>query len=317
MKQLTIFSLILVILLSGTLFSQTNIETPNRDTISPSNLIMTNDNKADRDFNELTDQPVIGTDPETNKSREKGEERVEIPAKTNSKKEVKEEPSSWMVNLGFFYLLPYGNFKTKFSEGVEDESKNLFYRIPFNSWNDPLYVMLNFDWVIDLLPMLKTRIGWGVGFNFAGSGDEDESILVDMDSDLGKDHTSAFYAVYNNYHFPLEINIRIQPFSLLIFDLYSGAGLGGFMGIYTYNELVEKERSSYEEQFEKTFFIFKPYINIFLGVSFEVIEEINEFFLEFRYKIAKNPIITNDFLQPNRSVQFQVAGLMIGLGFRY
>ncbi len=243
-------------------------------------------------------------------------------ASSEKKVESKETPSSMMVNFGFFWLQANGKFKKKFSAGYED-SNNIYYRMPFNSWNDSFYVIFSFDWKIDILSQLNSQAGWGFGFNFAGSGGDDDAIKVEADTDLGIANTGEFYAIYNNYHFPLFVNASIQPLDLSIFKFYTGLGCGGLIGIYTYNELADKERSSLEEESEQIFFKFIPFVHIFLGVHFEIIEDINEFFFEINYRFAKDPVITNDLLHrtksttPRRSVQFQVSGILIGFGFRY
>lgn len=239
---------------------------------------------------------------------------------TNTNIVEKEEPTSLMVNCGLMFLQTKSAFSTPFSSGLKGEKT--YYRMPFNSWNDSFYIKYSHDWLIDFLPSLGTRVGWGVELNFGGSGNNNPSEKVPADSDLGLAEGTEFYAIYNCYHLPMYAHTRVYPYSISIFDFYTGVGGGMIWGIYTYNELVEKDRSAYEEQSEQTFFRGFPFIDISIGVNFEIIDFFYPFFLELNYRIAYDPVVTNEFLRltkstQERSVRFQASGLFIGIGSRY
>ncbi|MDD5065958.1 MAG: hypothetical protein PHF84_02810 [bacterium] len=219
--------------------------------------------------------------------------------------------SSRMVNLGFYYLLADSSFKEKFSSGQSGQT--VYYRMPFNSWNDPFSVILDYDWKFFDLPML--RWGWSIGFNLAGSGNGDDSILVKKETDLGQAHQGEFYVIYNDYHFPFFINIKFQPLEFSIFKFYLGAGAGALFGIYTYNELTTKERSAYDEQYERMATVFKPMGRVFLGFTFDVSSDFSTMFLEMSYTVIQDPVVLNDAL--HRHVSFQISGFSLGFGFRY
>ncbi len=314
MKQIIL--ILLIIIIPDLLSSQTN-NIDNDTSIESSIQINTNIKKELPVVKE--GEPIIVAEEDKPIIVEKDKKIEEIEVNTNIEKSTNSK-SSFMVNWGFYFLQPKKEFKNKFSRGGEND--NIYYRIPNNSWNDSFYFVINFDWKIDFLNTLNTRLGWGVGFNFAGGGGDDGSQKVDIDTDLGRDNGSVFYADYKDYHFPVFLNIRFQPYTILIFKLYTGSCIGAFSGIYTYNELIETDSSAFEEKSKKTFFKFQPFIELFFGFSFEIMEEINEMFFELKYRFANNPTITNDYLKetkttPSRSLRFQTSGLFLGVGFRY
>ena len=227
--------------------------------------------------------------------------------------------SSFMINLGFFFMLESEKFSDKFSQGTFGDDKKPYYHFPFNSWNDNLYIVISLDWKFSLLDIEHLRWGWSLGINLAGSGGKENSIFVTPDSDLGiaKGGTKGFYAIYNNLKFPLMLNLRFHPIDRDEFKFYLGGGAGVCFHFITYNELMQPDRIKNDEKYEKTFIPIMPIFKIFLGISFTTIEMFGEMFLEVNYKFTENPIVTNEYLDPGRSVTFQASGLSLGFGFRY
>lgn len=245
---------------------------------------------------------------------EKKTEKPQAKTPKQKAKSSKKNENRKMINWGFFFMQPSDTFKDKFSEA--ETGGKPYYHLPFNSWNDPFYLYFNFDW--PLSAFLNTRTGWSIGLNFAGSGDDIDSIPVEAETDLGNAHEGAFWAIYNSYNIPLIIYIRIEPVQFWIFKLYTGLGAGITTGIYTYNELAEEGRSSFEEQFEKSDFRIRPIGQIFIGIDFEIGDFFEPMFFELKYTLAEDPVIVNDYLEPEeRRVSFQVSGLALGFGFRF
>lgn len=294
----------LFLLYAPLLFCQTNAEPAREELSVPPAPVLPAANQITGPFT-ATNNPLLNQET-TNTALTN--ELIKKSAVTKTKK------SSRMVNLGFYYLFPAAPFKNKFSRGFANG--NAYYRMPANSWNDPFSIVLDYDWRLFNLPGF--RWGWSLGLNFAGSGNGDDSIEVPAGSDLGQAQGSTFYAIYNDYHFPLLVNIKYFPVKISVFRFYAGAGAGFFTGIYTYNELVQKERSSFEEQYEKTFVVLQPLFQVFLGFHFDISESFSTIFVELNLKFAKDPVVKNDFLKPDpRSVSFQISGLSLGAGFRY
>ena len=288
--------------------SQTNIEPIIRETITKTNSIT---NKSEKKYPELPSDDKLSTNV--------------IYSSTNYKDSLEDDSSS-MVNLGFFFMQEKKEFADKFSEGRYNENTGIFYNIPSNSWNDLFYVVINYDYPLDFLSFLKSRWGWSIGINLAGSGNDDgDSSEVGPSSDLGKANNGLpLYLYYNDHTFPLLLTFRITPVSFWLIDIYTGVGGGWYLGLITYNELVEKDRSEYDKQFEKTFIKGSPVGKIFIGIAVETIEELQTIFLEINYKFVTDPIVTNDYLQKSgikgtykRSIRFQTSGWSLGFGFRY
>ncbi len=301
MKKNIIFFMIIIPFLD--LQAQTNLVETNS---SPLNIVTNNTIEIPQ-----TNKPIISPLPQMSTNS--------IPLKnfnTNIIKKInpQKKKNTRMVNLIFSYLLSENAFSQKFTEA--NNKDGTYYHLPFNSWNDPFYITISFDWLS--FPSFYTRFGWELGMNFAGSGNGSGSIEVPLESDLGKAHHGIFYAYYKSYNFPLLLNLRIQPLHWSIFKFYAGFGLGSNLGFYTYNELIEKEPSLYDTDKEKTFILFPFLGQVFIGINFNISESFNTMVLEVKYRFIKNPIVKNDFLEPlPRRVSYQVSGLSIGFGFRY
>lgn len=241
---------------------------------------------------------------------------------TSKSNKIVETPGTLMVTWGFFILKPESAFNNQFSEGTS--GSETYYRMPFNSWNDSFYFYLRFDW--DLFPFLNTRAGWSIGFNFAGSGDSNGStIYVPQNSALGQAYGGPFYASYNSYNFPVLGYIRIEPLQLWIFKIYTGLGLGFSFGIYSYNEFTGSSESTLDTQYDEDVFKIVPIGMIFIGTEIKPFESFPTLFFEINYKFSQDPIMHNDYLNPQpmptpplgRNVAFQVSGLSIGFGLKY
>ncbi len=224
--------------------------------------------------------------------------------------------SDKMVNLGVGFLLTSSEFQPAFSKQLENDKE--YYRLPFNTWNDYTYFTYSADWKLKG----RLRYGWGMEFCLGGSGgDGKDSIKVDKDTDLGKAYGGTFYAIYNSYHIPLFFNLMFSTLQISKnVEIFIGGSTGGIFGIFTYNELIEKNRSSVEENAEKTFFTVNFMYQIYGLIKVKISDSFETMYLMINYRFAKNPILTNDFLNSGnttRRIQFQSDGLIIGFGFRY
>jgi len=230
-------------------------------------------------------------------------------------------------NMGFFWLQPEEPFVDEFSAGSKGNGE-YYYRLPFNSWNDNLYLSFTFDWPLDFLDFLKPRAGWGIELNFSGSGNGKDTKKVEPNTDLGQAVHSPNFTIYNFHKFPIMGIFRIQPISIWRIGIYAGIGAGAYVYFATYNELIGEEKSSIEQQFEKTFVKGDWIVKLFCGISVNTIEQFQTIFVEINYKYANNPILTNDFFQSEdretgevtgyiRHISFQVSGLSFGFGFRF
>ena len=109
-------------------------------------------------------------------------------------------------------------------------------------------------------------------------------------------------------------------------------GAGGYLFFATYNELIGEEKSTIEDNYEKTFVNVDWMVKLFWGVSVRTIDRFQTVFFEMNYKYGRDPVLTNDFFQneildENREVEkvvgfirhagFQVTGFSMGFGFRF
>ena len=236
---------------------------------------------------------------------------------------ITNKKTSHLINLGFFFLLAEGKYKNAFSRERYNDNY-YYYHLPYNSWNDSLYLFFSVDWPLKFINLMNARWGWSIGVNLAGSGGDDrDSAEVMHTTDLGKvrNQYKPAYIIYNNYKFPILLNLRFHPVHESSFKLYFGGGAGVCLHIVTYNELVEEERTEADEPSEKTFFPIRPIIKIFFGISFKTFSFLKgEMFLEVNYRYTESPILTNNYLdggKTQRSFDFQTSGLSLGFGFRY
>ncbi len=225
--------------------------------------------------------------------------------------DVKEIKSSKMDNLGFFYMFTSSKFDNHYSAGYEDDKK--YFHIPYNSWNDSFYIVLNFDW--EFVKKFKLRYGWGIELNFSGSGNsEGEADKIPSDSDLAKEGADN-YANFVSHKFTGYFNLVDYPLKLSFLELYAGVGVGGGIGWFTYNEIADKNISTFEQNYRETFIKLLPAIKIFGGIILYISDSIEPIYLEIAYKFSKEPIFYHSAFK--RYVKFQVSGFMLGVGFRY
>jgi len=226
---------------------------------------------------------------------------------------VSNEKTSKMINLGFFYMFPSSEFEEPYSEGREGDK--LYYRMPANSWNDSFYIILNFDW--DFIQKINLRIGWGLEFNFGGSGDsEGAADKVKIDTDLAKAKGGEFYANFVSHKVMSYLNFIFYPYSIEFIDFYTGIGSGIGIGWFTYNELVDKEVSEYEQNYRDTFVRLLYCLKFFGGIVLHISDTFEPLFVETSFKLANEPILkhTTGF---DRYIKFQISGWMLGIGVRY
>ncbi len=219
------------------------------------------------------------------------------------------------INLTLSFLLPSQEFATPFSAYYYDDK--IYYRLPYNTLNDYTYFNYTVDWKFNSF----INYGWGFGICLGGSGGNGiSSIKVDENTDLAKAYGSQFYAIYNEYQFPFSLRVlfKLYSFNNEKYSIYLTSGCGPEIGIFTYNELIDKTRNSEEEKTEKLFFTLNPFLETGINIVAEVTKYLEPLTLTIKYRFTKNPILTNDFLISTiRRVQFQSKGVLIGIGFRY
>jgi len=238
-----------------------------------------------------------------------------IYAQTNTITSNKNEKTSKMINLGFFNMFTSSEFSEPYSAGKYEG--NTYYRMPSNSWNDKFYVTLSFDW--EFIKSLNLRIGWGMEFNFAGSGDSEGSAdKVEKDTDLAKDaNKGEFYANFVCHKVTAYLNFISFPFKVSIIDFYAGIGGGIGIGWFTYNEILDKEISEFERPYRRTFVKILPAVKLFAGLLVHISDIFEPLFVETAFKFADEPVMKYSTSEITRYIKFQVSGFMLGAGVRY